>query len=174
MLDLETLSTRPEAVILSIGALKFNPFTDFIDIENSLNLKINVDQQTELGRHVQPETIDWWARQPQDVQEDAFSENDRVDIEYFLQSLNKFIVGGEGIWCQGPVFDIVILENLYRQMNQPAPWNYWQIRDSRTLFKVHGDPREKGRQAAHNAVMDCYYQAQGIQHIYNKLKITKT
>lgn len=174
MLDLETLSTRPEAVILSIGALKFDPYTDVIDLENNFDIKVDVDEQVSLGRHIQPETIDWWAKQPKDVQEDAFSLVGRDTIDSFLTKLNKFLVGADSIWAQGPVFDIVILENLYRQVERPVPWNYWQIRDSRTLFKVHGDPRDKGRAAAHNAVMDCYYQAVGIQQIYRQCNIVKT
>jgi hypothetical protein len=71
------------------------------------------------------------------------------------------------------VFSIIILENLYRQMGRPTPWQFWQIRDSRTLFGVHGDPREKGRTGAHNALIDCYYQAQAVQQIYKEVGVKK-
>jgi hypothetical protein len=39
------------------------------------------------------------------------------------------------------------------------------------LFGTHGDPREKDRKAAHNALMDCYYQARGVQQIYKNVKV---
>ena len=169
MLDLETLSTRPESVIVTIGAVKFNPQTDYIDLERGLYQRVNVDEQLALDRHVLDSTLEWWMTQPEDVREEALGEDNRVSLDAMTRELNKFCVGVTNIWCQGPAFDIVILENLYRQLNKPVPWQFWQIRDSRTLFGVHGDPREKDRKAAHNALMDCYYQAIGVQQIYQKI-----
>ena len=166
MLDLETLSTHPDAVILTIGAVKFDPYSDFIDLDNGLYHRVDVDEQIALGRHVQDATVEWWSKQDPEVFEEAMGETGRVSLDTLYRDLNKFTVGVENIWCQGPCFDIVILENLYRQKGWPTPWQFWQISDSRTLFKVHGDPREKGRAAAHNAMMDSYYQAIGVQQIY--------
>jgi hypothetical protein len=171
MLDLETLSTRPESVILTIGAVKFDPWKDDVDAESGLYHRVDVDQQLALGRHVQEETVQWWANQPAEVFEEAMGETGRVDLETMCADLNRFLVGVNNIWCQGPAFDIVILENLYRQLVKPTPWQFWQIRDSRTLFGVHGDPREKDRKAAHNALMDCYYQAIGVQQVYRQAKV---
>jgi len=171
MLDLETLSTMPNAVILSMGAVKFDPFSDRIDVEDGLDLRIDVDSQSALGRDIQEDTINWWSTQPPEVQEAAMSEEGRVSLSDFVRKLNKFTVGVDQIWCQGPVFDIVILENLYRQLGVPIPWNYWQIMDSRTMFKAHGDPRDKSRKGAHNALYDCVYQAAGIQQIYKAQNI---
>lgn len=173
MLDIETLSTRPESVILTLGAVKFSPYDNEIDTESGLYVRIDVDEQLELGRHVQQETVDWWGKQTEDVREEALGEHERTKLNDFLNQLNRFLVGTDAIWCQGPAFDIVILENLYRQMDRPTPWQFWQIRDSRTLFAVHGDPREKGRTGAHNALIDCYYQAQAVQKIYTDVGIKK-
>lgn len=168
MLDLETLSTRPNAVILSIGAVKFDPFTDRIDVDEGLDLRIDVDEQSALGRDIQEETVKWWETQPREVQNAAFDPDGRIRLDSFVRTLNKFLVGADNIWAQGPAFDIVILEDLYRQLQIPTPWQFWQIRDSRTLFGVHGDPRDKNRQGAHNALMDCCYQAMGVQQIYQQ------
>lgn len=171
MLDLETLSTRPESVILTIGAVKFDPWGDDVEAEAGLYHRVNVDEQLALGRHVQEETVQWWGNQPAEVFEEAMGENGRVSLETMCADLNRFLVGVNNIWCQGPAFDIVILENLYRQLVKPTPWQFWQIRDSRTLFGVHGDPRDKDRKAAHNALMDCYYQAIGVQEVYKKARV---
>jgi hypothetical protein len=171
MLDLETLSTRPESVIVTIGAVKFDPWGEDVDTVNGLYYRVNVDEQLALDRHVLESTIEWWGTQPEDVREEALGESNRVSLDEMTRGLNKFLVGVENIWCQGPAFDIVILENLYRQLAKPTPWQFWQIRDSRTLFGVHGDPREKDRKAAHNALMDCYYQAIGVQHIYKQARV---
>jgi hypothetical protein len=173
MLDIETLSTRPESVILTLGAVKFSPYENDVDTESGLYVRIDVDEQLEAGRHVQQETVDWWGKQTDDVRDEALGEHERTKLNNFLNQLNKFLVGADAIWCQGPAFDIVILENLYRQMERPTPWQFWQIRDSRTLFSVHGDPREKNRHGAHNALIDCYYQARAVQHIYKTVGVKK-
>jgi hypothetical protein len=171
MLDIETLSTRPESVVVTIGAVKFDPWGDDVDTDSGLYYRVNVDEQLALDRHVLDSTIEWWGTQPEDVREEALGEGNRVSLDDMTRGLNKFLVGVENIWCQGPAFDIVILENLYRQLAKPTPWQFWQIRDSRTLFGTHGDPREKDRKAAHNALMDCYYQAIGVQHIYKLARV---
>ena len=171
MIDIETLSTKTNAVILSIGAVKFDPFTERIDLDDGLDIKIDVDEQIALGRDVQEETLAWWANQPAEIQDAAMSSENRVSLEHFTQSLNKMMVGVDQIWCQGPQFDMVIIESLYKQLGKPIAWQYWQIRDSRTLFKVFGDPRDKNREGAHNALIDCVYQAVGIQQIYQQQNI---
>lgn len=173
MLDLETLSTRPDSVVVTIGAVKFSPWDDDVDCNTGFYARIDVDEQLKLNRHILDSTVEWWATQPEEVREEALGESGRITLEEFTQSLNRFLVGADAIWCQGPAFDIVILENLYRQLEKPIPWNYWQIRDSRTLFQVHGDPREKERKGAHNALLDCYYQARGVQDIYQQAGIKK-
>lgn len=173
MLDLETLSTRPESVILTIGAVKFDPWGEEVDAESGLYMRVDVDEQLAMDRHVLESTVEWWGKQDEAVREEALGESNRESLDTMTRALNKFLVGVENIWCQGPAFDIVILENLYRQLSKPTPWQFWQIRDSRTLFGVHGDPREKGRTAAHNALMDCYYQARGVQDIYQRAGVRK-
>ena len=173
MLDLETLSTRPNSVILTIGAVKFDPFGNTIDVDHGLYYRVNVDEQLALDRHVLESTVEWWGKQDPEVREEALGEHDRVSLDTMTSSLNRFLVGVENIWAQGPVFDIAILENLYFQLSKPTPWQFWQICDSRTLFKVHGDPRDKNRQSAHNALMDCYYQADAVQQIYRTVGVKK-
>ena len=172
MLDLESLGTRPDCAILTLGAVKFDPFTPDA-FGSSLYFRIDVDEQLANGREIQEDTLAWWAKQADDVREEALGTEGRVSLETMYKDLNRFCVGIENIWCQGPAFDIVILENIYRQMGWPTPWQFWQIRDSRTLFGVHGDPREKGKAGLHNALEDCISQAQGVQEIYRSLKLAR-
>jgi hypothetical protein len=171
MLDLETLSTRPDAVILTMGAVKFDPHSDKFGA--GLHHRIDVDEQIALGRHVDDTTVDWWGRQAEDVREEALGPDNRISLENFTAELNRFLVGADCIWAQGPVFDIVILENLYRQLAKPVPWNYWQIRDSRTLLSTHGDPRDKNSAGLHNALADCVSQAQAVQIIFAQTGVKK-
>jgi hypothetical protein len=172
MLDLETLGTRPDCVILTLGAVKFNPYK-IEDPGPGIYLRIDVDEQTARGREVQEDTLNWWLNQSNDVREEALGESDRVSVETMYKDLNRFLVGVNNIWAQGPVFDIAILENIYRQYGWPVPWQFWQIRDSRTLFGVHGDPRVKGKVGLHNALEDCVSQASAVQQVYHKIGLTK-
>ena len=172
MLDLETLSTRPEATILTFGACKFSPYNQE-EITQGIYFRINVDEQIAIGSHIDDETIAWWGRQADDVREEALGDDNRISLEQFTQELNRFLVGVDNIWAQGPVFDIVILENLYRRLGKPCPWQFWQIRDSRTLLSTLGDPREKNKAGLHNALEDAVSQAQAVQFVFKKAGITE-
>jgi hypothetical protein len=170
MLDIETLGTKPDCVVVTFGAVKFNPHSDSVP-DSGMYVRLNADEQIAHGRSVEDDTLQWWMTQPEPVREEAIGDGDRCGVTDFIQQLNRFLVGVDAIWAQGPAFDMVILENLYRQWGYPQPWLYYQIRDSRTLFKVHGDPRVAGRDGHHNALADCVYQAQGVQQIYQSLNI---
>ena len=172
MLDIETLATSPDSVILTFGAIKFDPFNPSIQMSDGIYFRINVDEQIDLGRRVDEGTVAWWGTQSAEVREEALGETDRVSLEDFTKALNKFVVGATRIWAQGPVFDVVILENLYRQIGKPAPWQYYSIRDSRTLLKALGDDR-KGGALLHNALADAVSQAEAVQSAVNRHKLVE-
>ena len=172
MLDIETLATSPDAVVLTFGAIKFDPFNPSIQMSDGIYFRIDVDEQIDLGRRVDQGTVAWWGTQSAEVREEALGETDRVSLEDFTKALNKFVVGATRIWAQGPVFDIVILENLYRQIGKPAPWQYYSIRDSRTLLKALGDDR-KGGALLHNALADAVSQAEAVQSAVNRHKLVE-
>jgi hypothetical protein len=170
MLDMETLATSPDSVVLTFGAVKFDPFTDNID--KGMYIRLDVDEQIALGRKVDEGTLEWWGRQNEQVREEALGEGNRITVDDFTRQLNQFLVGANRIWAQGPVFDIVILENLYRQVGKPAPWPYYTIRDSRTLLKALGDDRKAGADL-HNALADCVSQAEAVQSAVKRYKLTE-
>jgi hypothetical protein len=172
MLDLETLSVRPDATILTLGACKFSPYNQE-PRDKGIYFRVSVDEQIKLGRHVDDNTVEWWGRQADDVREEALGEDNRVSLDEFTRELNRFIIGCDNIWAQGPVFDVVILENLYRQLGLPCPWQFWQIRDSRTLLSTLGDPREKNKAGLHNALEDAVSQAQAVQTVFEQCGITE-
>ena len=104
MIDLETLSTNPDAIILTIGGVKFDPYT-MTEPSQGLYHRIDVDSQTAMGRHVMEDTVEWWGKQAEDVREEALGDHDRIDLKYFIKQLNKWCVGVDVFWCQGPLFD---------------------------------------------------------------------
>jgi hypothetical protein len=173
MIDLETLDTRPSSTILTLGAVKFNPFT-LEEPHSELYLKLDLDEQDKLGRTVSEDTIAWWGRQDPKIQEEAFAEDGRSNISSLVSQLNKFILNADVIWAHSYGFDMTILEDLYRQVKTPIPWNFWQIRDSRTLFALlPEDPRKSMQTDLHNALADAYYQAKSVQIAYSQLGIKK-
>ena len=170
MIDLETLSTNPNATILTVGGVKFDPYT-MAEPSQGMYFRVDVDSQTEMGRDVMQETVNWWSKQPKEISDEAFSDDNRASLDDMIKKINKFSVGVDVFWCQGPLFDYAILQDIYTQLGYPVPWQYWQIRDSRTLFSlVPKDPDEK-RTGLHNALEDCYFQAKKVQRVYKQLGI---
>lgn len=173
-IDLETLDVKPGATILSIGAVKFDPKSDS-EPHSELYFKIDIDEQDQLGRSASDSTIEWWGRQDPAVMEEAFDPVGRLSVEDALRQLSKWCVGTSVLWGQGYGFDYTILEDLYRCVGKPIPWNFWQIRDSRTLFSAcKQDPRKTlGQNNLHNALSDAYFQSKSIQIAYKELNIQR-
>lgn len=173
MIDLETLDVKPSATVLSLGAVKFDPFSDE-EPHSELYIKIQIDDQDRLGRTVSDSTIEWWSRQDPKIMEEAFDQTDAVSVEQALTQLNKWCVGVDEIWAQGYGFDITMLEDMYRSIGKPIPWNFWQISDARTITKrMPQDPRKSMQTDLHNALADAYYQAKSVQIIFKHHEWTK-
>ena len=169
MVDLETLAVTPRATILTLGAVHFDPFDE--GYENSLYIRFNLDDQDKLNREIDPNTLDWWAKQDAAIMEEAFSSDNRVPLKDAVDQFHKFAWGCKNFWSHGSAFDLVILEDVYRQLGRTPPWNFWQLRDTRTVFDLGVDP-EMPKEAKHDALQDAIRQSVGVQNIYRKLKIT--
>lgn len=169
MIDIETLDTKPNSVILSVGGVKFNAKQDK-EPWDEFYFRLNVEDQE--NRAISEDTIKWWSQQDPEIQENAFSDKDRIHVSDFLKKLNKWLVDVDEIWAHGYGFDLIILESLYRDNNQPFPWHFGQCRDSRTLFKLFDiDPRKNIQQNLHNPLEDAYYQAKAVIQSYKNLRI---
>ena len=169
MIDLETLDTNPQATVLTVGGVKFNPFDDS-EPHSEFYYKLDLDSQ---DRAVSDDTIAWWGRQDQKVQDEAFGTEGRVHIDEFLDSLPKWIVGVDKLWGHGYGFDITIIEDMLRQRGKNTPWQFWQVMDSRTLYAMAKvDPRKGMQSDLHNALADAYFQAKGVQMVYKELGLS--
>ena len=172
-IDLETIDTRPQSTVLSLGAVKFNPF-DNSEPHSEMYFKISIDDQDQLGRTSSDDTIAWWSRQDPKIMEEAFDQEGAITVEEALSKINKFVVGVDILWGQGYGFDYTIIEDMYRSLGRPIPYNFWQVMDSRTLFSVcKEDPRKKIQNDLHNALADAYFQSKAIQMAYNELGLTQ-
>lgn len=172
MVDIETLSTQPNATVLTVGGVKFDPHCTR-EPHSDFYVRLNVDHQISSGRHVDPGTLEWWSKQDPEIQQEALGDENRVDLLEFMQEFNRWCATVDEIWCQGPQFDMVIIENLYAQLNHHTSWPYWKIRDCRTVFSMMPkDPRKDIQQDLHNALADSRYQAIALQRSYKHFGVT--
>lgn len=175
MIDLETLATSTDAVILTIGAVKFDPFGSDIKepAMDSFYVKVDIDSCDELGLVSNDDTIAWWAQQSKEAQAEAFEGDDRVHIREAFDRLYKFCWGAKRVWSNGAAFDVPICEHVYRKLNKAIPWSFWSVRDVRTAFDLGINPN-RPPVLAHHALQDAWNQAVGIQNVYNTLRTSTT
>ena len=88
MIDLETLDTVPEAVVLTVGAVKFKPGGN--SIQDELYIRLDVDEQINTNRTVDDRTVAWWSTQPQSIQDEALGEHNRTSVTDTIKQLNRF------------------------------------------------------------------------------------
>lgn len=164
MLDIETLGSYYDAVVLTIGAVKFDPFTN-VEPHSYLSLVLDVDEQVEKGRHISKDTLAWWGGQPKDIRNEAFR-TDRSPVPDCLNKLNEWSKDCSKIWCQGPSFDMPILNSLYRDFGIELGWKFWNERDSRTITSMmrnFADYKKSVMKNAHTVIGDCVAQAKCVQ-----------
>ena len=93
MIDLETLGTKPNSVMLTIGALRFNPWGD--DSEKQLTemdtfyRRVEVESYEGLDHNIDDATLEWWGNQNEKVRAEAFAEDDRHPLPNVLADLYK-------------------------------------------------------------------------------------
>jgi DNA polymerase III epsilon subunit-like protein len=158
MIDIETLSTSPNALILTIGAIKFNRkgVLKKIDDLDTFYVRINQDSCKSLGMDVNNDTVSWWLSQSDDAKYEVFENKDRMNIKEGLLKLYDFIKPTRYVWANSPNFDCVILENAFKLCDIEVPWKFWNLRDCRTVYDL-GNTRLSGT-TSHNALEDCYNQ----------------
>lgn len=171
MIDLETLDVTPTATILTIGAVKFDPFGDELNDPkcDKFYVRVDVDSCDALGCTVSQATLDWWAQQSAAAQEEAFDPENRISIQDAMAQLYKFSWGAKRVWSHGAGFDIPICENLYRKIGKAIPWAFWDVRDTRTLFDIGINPT-RPPVLKHHALEDAWNQAVGVQNVYRTLR----
>lgn len=177
MVDLETLGTSPNSVILTIGAIRFNPIGEISDnLEDSDTFYRRVEIESfanlDLNHQIDDATVEWWSKQEASVQEEAFAEADRFPIDEVLQDFHRWVRTPDAIWGNGYGFDMTILQHFYRELKRGWGWNYWQERDSRTLFALCPD-YERPKISKHHALWDCWAQIVAVQECYRRLNLVE-
>jgi hypothetical protein len=174
MIDLETLSTKNNAIILTIGAVKFN-INKELDKTKQLYMRINLQSCKNLKMHTDRSTVKWWKEQSKEAQYEVFDHPDRIDIKDALAALTDFIKDARTVWANSPNFDCVILENAFNKCKMTVPWKFWNLRDSRTVYALARlnlttfRKNIEDEKSAHNALNDCIIQILALKESYKIL-----
>lgn len=168
MVDLETLDTKTTATILTMGMVKFDPFSN--SQMKELYLRVDIDSQDKLGCSVSDDSIAWWKKQDVSIMNEAFNPRDRIPIHEVINQFHSFAWNCDAFWSHGATFDLMILQNIYDKLGRAYPWDFWKMRDTRTLFDL-AEP-DMPQDAKHNALEDAKRQAIGVRNCFRKLKYT--
>ena len=187
-LDIETLSTSKNAVILSIGAAYLNDCKRLkekhVEFPNTFYRVITVNDQIKWGRHIDYGTMKWWLERPVHVRNTTFEGLDTgndtrtqmlgsamIDLACWMDRIAQ---GEErNVWVKGVGFDGAIIESVYAgpgKMTDTLPITYRQWQEVRTLERLSGTKvddfmrvehpyaYEQQQHWAHHALMDAMYQ----------------
>ncbi|WP_416054182.1 3'-5' exoribonuclease domain-containing protein [Escherichia coli] len=173
MIDLETMGKNPDAPIISIGAIFFDPQTGEMGPEFSKTIDLDT-----AGGVIDRDVIKWWLKQSREAQSAIMT--DEIPLDDALLQLREFIDENSGeffvqVWGNGANFDNVILRRSYERQGIPCPWRYCNDRDVRTIVELGKAIDFDARTAIpfegerHNALDDARYQAKYVSAIWQKL-----
>ena len=173
MIDLETMGKNPDAPIISIGAIFFDPQTGDMGPEFSKTIDLDT-----AGGVIDRDVIKWWLKQSREAQSAIMT--DEIPLDDALLQLREFIDENSGeffvqVWGNGANFDNTILRRSYERQGIPCPWRYYNDRDVRTIVELGKAIDFDARTAIpfegerHNALDDARYQAKYVSAIWQKL-----
>lgn len=172
MIDIETLGNTPDATVLTIAAIAFDRMGNYGMVADPRDLdyfycRVEVDNQ---NRQINDDTVEWWAKQDEEAKEEAFHPDNRLPLAEAMKGLNEWAAGADRYWANGVGFDFNILESCNRQLNNRSPWQFWQVLDARTIYKLvpdHFIPKNN----KHHALWDCLSQIQRLTECFHKLGV---
>ncbi|HAV8880835.1 TPA: exonuclease [Escherichia coli] len=173
MIVLKTMGTSPDAPIISIGAIFYDPQTGDMGPEFSKT----IDLET-AGGVIDRGAIKYWWKQSREAQSAIMT--DEIPLDDALLQLREFIDENSGeffvqIWGKEANFNNVILRRSYERQGIPCPWSYYNDRDVRTIVELGKAIDFDARTAIpfegerHNALDDARYQAKYVSAIWQKL-----
>jgi hypothetical protein len=175
MLDLETLSTRPNAAIIVIAAIQFHDDVQYeeelseekLQSLNTFYRRIDLSSLSGDKYHVDEKTVSWWETQEKSIAHEALHQEPRMQIKNALQDFANWVGNDKNtvkIWGNGSSFDVTILGEAFELEHLEVCWKFWNVRDLRTIMdfgkvRMNDLPQFK----KHHALWDCYRQIVGFQ-----------
>ena len=172
MVDLETLSTRANARIVAIGAVKFTAENGIYDkfyqpvatppFDQLRIFNISVFNRKSLF-HIDEKTLEWWADQSEEAKE-VFDDPNAVSLDTALKSFSSWVLQDNDkdniyMWGNGAAFDNAILSMSYALCGLEQPWHFWNDSCYRTVKRLHPDVSITRYGTHHNALDDAESQA---------------
>lgn len=176
MIDLETLDTKPSAVVLSIGAVVWETFHNeegdlsWALVERFMRV-LNIQKQVDKHRTVSESTLLWWQHQHEDAKAEAFNPVRQSPLSVLIEFrdfADKYAdpemgdLGINAFWASPATFDFPIWEDFAMTFNNFVPWTYRQKYDVRTVVREASYSAKghiwTGLGVAHTPVYDCEWQ----------------
>ena len=160
MLDLETLDTQPSAVILAIGAVKFDK--DEVLLGQSLLLF------PEWEGTVACSTMEWWSKQAPESKNQMFNSTKRPLAECLAEV--KDFCGDLPVWGNGSDFDNAIVNHRCKALGL-TPLPYRNTRCFRTVKNLFDSTAWTKPGIAHNPLSDAVAQAVTLINLAKRFNI---
>ncbi len=173
MLDIETLSTRHDALITEIGAVLF----DAENIIDRFHVGIDiVDAQKQYGRHIDAGTVLYWLDPKRDEARKAMLELPRVDMYNAFDGFSIFVAQVPrdqmgSAWGKGSTFDNVLVKSAFEALRLEYPFSYRQDECYRTFANRCPDIAYEQIGTAHVSIADAESQAVHLQRICKHLGV---
>lgn len=165
MIDIESLSTKPNGVILSIGAV----FFDETGLGADFYQNIDLESSMEAGFEIDAGTVYFWLKQSSEA--GAVLDNKKLHYVDAIYSFMEFLCENcdtetVKVWGNSPSFDLVMLKNYVNKADifehtESELWKFYNERDFRTAVDIYKCKRVKPN-VAHNALEDAKAQAQTL------------
>ena len=175
MLDLETVGTSPDAAIIAIGAVVFDPETG--EIGQTFLQAVSLESAVKEGGKMDVSTVLWWMGQSDEAKA-VFTDKNQVTIEEALSDfddfINAYVEGGSDrarIWGNGSDFDNVLLGTAYDRLRMERPWKFFNNRCYRTAKSLNPSIKMERVGTFHNALDDAMSQA---KHLIAIMKASAT
>jgi exodeoxyribonuclease VIII len=173
MLDIETLSTRHDALITEIGAVKFDADTIIDRFHVGIDL---ADAQERYGRHISASTVLYWLRPDRDDARAAMLALPRVEMLYAVEGFVNFVretpaAERGSIWGKGSTFDNVLVKSACDAVGVEYPATYKQDECYRTFANRCPAVPYQQIGTAHVSIADAESQAVHLQQICKHLGV---
>ena len=179
MVDLETMGSGPDAPIVSIGAVYFDPSTGNTGAE--FYQVVSLESSMSFGMKPDASTIQWWLKQSSEARS-AILVDEAMGLRETLELLADFIAENAAngshtvqLWGNGCSFDNVILRRAYALAETPFAVPFWNDRDVRTMVELGKSVGINPRfdipfeGDMHNALSDARHQVKYVSAIWQRL-----
>ena len=179
MVDMETMGNSPDAPIVSIGAVFFDPSTGNTGAE--FYRVVSLESSMSFGMKPDASTIQWWLKQSSEARS-AILVDEAMGLRESLELLADFIAENAAngshtvqLWGNGCSFDNVILRRAHALTETPFAVPFRNDRDVRTMVELGKSVGINPRYDIpfegdmHNALSDARHQVKYVSAIWQRL-----